>query len=301
VTQPETPAAAGLGILLTNGTGPTSTWGTSNDAFAVLESSGCSIIWLADHLAWGEPMPEALTTSAFALAATTRCLVGTGVLQLPLRSVAAVAKASTTLAAISGGRFLLGVGAGEHRSEYDRVGATFERRGAQLDAGIAELRRFWAPSGDRFEQRPAPTSMPIWVGGRSDRAIQRTARFGDGWLPIFLPPDRYREAADRLDHELVQAGRGSSSVVRGAVMLASVEGSGWSRREAVDWAARLWAVDPGRLERHIVTGTADDCAAAVGAYHAAGADHVALLLTTDRPISMFGEIAARAVFRTSTP
>ena len=108
------------GVVLTAGPAPQD-WSASADAFGALDEQGCPAIWLTDHLFWGRPMPEALTMAALAASATRRCTVGTGVLQLPLRSTAAVAKAAATVQVLSGGRFVLGVGIGEHEHEYDEV------------------------------------------------------------------------------------------------------------------------------------------------------------------------------------
>jgi alkanesulfonate monooxygenase SsuD/methylene tetrahydromethanopterin reductase-like flavin-dependent oxidoreductase (luciferase family) len=281
----------GLGVMLPGGTGPASSWADAPARFAELEDAGCTAIWLTDHLLWGEPMPEALVMSAVALTATTSCLVGPGVLQLPLRSSAAVAKAAATLDVISDGRFVLGVGAGEHRSEFDRCGADFDRRGDQLDAGIDELRAFWRPSDERFAQRPAPGSIPIWIGGRSPRALRRVVERGDGWMPIFVSPEQYGDGLARLIEAATVRGRAPDAIGRGVAAVVAVTDQRWSRTDALDWAGRLWRLDPARLARHVLTGSPDECAEQLAAYRAVGAQHVTVLLATDEPVAMFSALA----------
>jgi alkanesulfonate monooxygenase SsuD/methylene tetrahydromethanopterin reductase-like flavin-dependent oxidoreductase (luciferase family) len=107
---------------------------------------------------------------------------------LPYRDPLVAAKGFATLDAVSGGRAIVGVGAGHVAAEFGRLGIDFARRGRRLDAGIDALQRLltdeWA-DGD-LGQRPRPVQAPrppIWVGGSSPAAIRRAAERGDGWLP----------------------------------------------------------------------------------------------------------------------
>jgi alkanesulfonate monooxygenase SsuD/methylene tetrahydromethanopterin reductase-like flavin-dependent oxidoreductase (luciferase family) len=293
----------GLGVLLTGGTGDPSGWSQAGDHFATLDRLGCSTIWLADHLFWAHPMPEALVMAAVAATSTRQCRVGTGVLQLPLRSAAAVAKASTTLQVVSGGRFVLGVGGGEHDEEYRRAGADFAHRGRSLDQAIDQLRGWWSEGAEagRFRQRPSSAPIPVWVGGRSPAALGRAARRGDGWLPMFLPAERFAAANQELDHLLESGGRDAGAVVRAPVSIVAVTDSSWRRQDALEWAARLWSMDVERLDRHLITGTAAACATQLARYRSLGADEVAVLAATDRPIEMFAELNPAFLAETGAP
>ncbi len=228
--------ASGLGVLLTRGTGPVASWRHVAEHFAALEHLGCSAIWLADHLFWGVPMPDPLVLAGVAAAATRRCLVGTGVLQLPLHEPLVVAKAATTLQEVSGGRFLLGVGSGSHQREYERVGVDFGRRGRILDAGIDQIREAWADPDDDdwYRQRPTPDPIPVWVGGHSDAALSRAATRADGWMPIFLTADRYGATRERIESLVVESGRRPDAVAMGAVAFTAVTGPDWSRDDALE-------------------------------------------------------------------
>jgi probable F420-dependent oxidoreductase len=121
------------------------------------------------------------------------------------------AKLVATLDALSGGRVILGVGAGWLREEFDAVGASWDRRGARMDECIGILRRLWTEprvghEGEfyrfaemGFEPRPAQAPPPILVGGESPPALRRAAQRGDGWLGLRHTPasaaDRVRELA----------------------------------------------------------------------------------------------------------
>lgn len=285
--------APGLGVLLTRGTGPVASWRDASAHFRDLEDLGCSAIWLADHLFWGVAMPDPLVLAGIAAAATRRCHIGTGVLQLPLHEPLVVAKAASTLQEVSGGRFVLGVGSGSHRREYERVGVDFTRRGRILDAGIDQIRSAWADPDDDdwYRQRPTPAPIPIWVGGHSEAALGRAAAAADGWMPIFLTADRYGATRQQLEALVAAAGRPAGSVAMAAVAFASVTGPGWTRDDALAWGAQLWNLDPARLDRYLVSGTAEQCVAGLRSYVEAGAGHVSLLLAADDPIAMFGHIA----------
>lgn len=285
--------APGLGLVLPKGPGPTSEWKHAAATFAQLETQGCSAVWLTDHLFFPADTPDAMTMAAVAAIATGDCLIGTGVLQLPLRQVAAVAKSASTLSALSGGRFVLGVGIGEHREEYERAGSMFTGRGAALDRGITELRDLWSPGDSWFEQHPAAHDIPIWVGGRSDASIQRAAQVADGWFPMFISPGGFARRSTQLDELLADNNRDSSAVVRSVLVIASVDRPGWSSDDARQWMAKLFRADPQAIARHVVTGSVNQVIDGLAAFRDAGADHVAVLLATDDAVAEHGALATQ--------
>jgi len=148
-------------------------------------------------------------------AATQRIRLGVGVFVLPLRNVFAVAKAAATVQRLSGGRLLLGVGAGWCREEFDAVGARFDLRGARGEEMLEVMAKLW--SGEPAEHAgrwytfpplqmsPAAPPPPVLFGGTTQPALTRAARLGDGW---YCPPASleqalaYRGAIDRLRIEL---------------------------------------------------------------------------------------------------
>ena len=123
----------------------------------------------------------------------------TNILVLPYRNPFLTAKAAATLQILSDNRLLLGVGVGYQRSEFEALGVPFKERGFLMDEALETIRAAWAggavvKKGRYFdarenEPRPVPTSPPpIWIGGGSDKAIDRAARWGDGWNPYFTVP-----------------------------------------------------------------------------------------------------------------
>ncbi len=275
-------------------------WVTSLASSA--EDVGAAGVWATDHLFWGRPAGECLTTLAVAAAATRVATVGTCVLQLPLRAPAAVAKEAAALQVLSGGRFVLGVGAGSHPGEYDLADVSFHTRGQRLDAGLAALRAAWATAGGPGDYRlePAPT-VPIWVGGSSPAALRRAATVGDGWVPLFIGHEEFAAALGRLRTTALEAGRGADAVPASVVMVAAV-GPDVARARAAgtEWLAALYGIPARAFARHLVAGPAGYCAEAAARYVEAGAAHVAVLVAADDALDQFRALAA-AYDRLGTP
>ena len=252
---------------------------------------GAGALWACDHVFWHGPALEALSALGVAAAATRHAAVGTCVLQLPLRHPPSVAKEAAALAHLSGGRLVLGVGAGTHPGEYAAAGVAFATRGRRLDEGIDALRRAWAVSpGQRYSQLPPADPVPVWVGGSSEAALRRAARRGDGWIPLFLAPDEYQAALGRLDKEAERVGRDPGAVARAAVVFVSVGAVGAEER-GLSWMASLYGLPARSFTRHLVSGSARACAAAVARFAEAGAQHVAVFVTCDDPLVQFEDLA----------
>jgi probable F420-dependent oxidoreductase len=138
---------------------------------------------------------EIFVLYGYLAALTSRVELVTGVLILPQRQTALVAKQAAEVDVLSGGRLRLGIGVGWNPVEYDGLGLSFSDRGIRSEEQIALLRELWAAPlvtfQGRWEQvdnagikpRPAAGRIPVWLGGGSDRTLRRVARIGDGWLP----------------------------------------------------------------------------------------------------------------------
>jgi probable F420-dependent oxidoreductase len=176
---------------------------------------------------------EQLTTAAFIAAKTSRIRLVLAVMVVPHRPAVLVAKMLSTIDVLSGGRLVIGVGAGWLQAEFDAVAATpFGERGRVTDEYIRAFRMLWTEEEPRLDGRwvkfdrvlfePKPVQRPhppIWVGGESGPSLRRAARSGDAWYPIgsnnkhlldTLP--RYRAAVDRLRRLTGEAGRDPTTV-----------------------------------------------------------------------------------------
>jgi probable F420-dependent oxidoreductase len=162
------------------------------------DRAGFFYVAVCDHIAIPRRLAEAMSTTwydtiatlAWLAALTERVRLLSHVYVLPYRHPAMCAKSFATLDQLSGGRVVVGVGAGHVREEFELLGMPFEARGGLADERIAQLAEYLESEfvGD-FGARPRPVQRPrppIWVGGSSRRAIRRAAR-ADGWLPQGTP------------------------------------------------------------------------------------------------------------------
>src|SRR5579883_203395 len=157
------------------------------------------------------------------LAGLTRQLeLVTGVIILPQRQTALVAKQAAEVDVLSGGRFRLGIGVGWNPVEYQGLNEDFHNRGARSVEQVAVLRALWTEPVVTFHGRwhhieaagihplPIQRPIPIWFGGSpADQILKRIARLGDGWLPQLPDPrkEETRQAIERLRAFTLEAGR----------------------------------------------------------------------------------------------
>jgi len=137
---------------------------------------------------------EILVLLGFFAAVTTRLELTTGILILPQRQTALVAKQAAEIDVLSGGRLRLGIGVGWNNVEYEALGERFEERGRKVEEQIAVLRELWTKPVVTFKGRyhrivnaglnplPVQRPIPIWMGGESEAVMRRIARIGDGWI-----------------------------------------------------------------------------------------------------------------------
>jgi alkanesulfonate monooxygenase SsuD/methylene tetrahydromethanopterin reductase-like flavin-dependent oxidoreductase (luciferase family) len=173
-----------------------------------------SSLGLLDRLVHDNPEP--LVTLAALAGATSRIRVQTEVLIAPVHNTAVLAKQTATLDRISGGRFTLGIGVGGREDDYLASGNVLSRRGRRLDKQMARLRRVWAgePYGDGAGPiGPAPVTPggpEVLFGGFAPAALDRVARWGDGFLGASLPPshmDRFFRDVERSWQQRGRPGR----------------------------------------------------------------------------------------------
>ena len=169
---------------------------------------------------WEHPFHEPMVFFGFLAAATTRLGLVTGILILPQRQTALVAKQTAEVDVLSGGRLRLGIGIGWNYVEYDSLGQDFKTRGRRTEEQIAVLRKLWTQplvthksahhviDNAGINPLPVQRPIPIWFGGAADAVLERAARLGDGWMPAGRPPDdRMKGYLDQLGRHLAAAGR----------------------------------------------------------------------------------------------
>jgi probable F420-dependent oxidoreductase len=188
--------------------------GTDPGAFAesveAMESLGFDSLWLAELTS--RPTPDPIVGLTFAAALTTRLKLGTGVLVLPGRNPAVVAKQLASLDRLSGGRLLVAFGLGlpdpSERAAFPiPAGST---RGAAFDRAFDLVRRYLdGEEVDGVTVRPAPVQQPLdlWVGGTAPAALIRAARKADGWLPSLVTPEEAAEGRRVIEAEAERVGR----------------------------------------------------------------------------------------------
>lgn len=195
------------------------------------EELGLESVWVIDQLVAGTEMAflESTTVLAAVAAATERVNLGFGVMVLPLRPVAWVAKQIASLQHLSGDRVILGVGIGEdrHPGSWGAVGVSRRQRGGLTDTALRALpdlisgRPSQGPDGIEFQLLPGATVPPILVGGVSEPALIRAVEAG-GWFGLPLPPDEIARARARLADLAAERGRSTPAVT--AFVMASIAG-----------------------------------------------------------------------------
>jgi probable F420-dependent oxidoreductase len=181
---------------------------------------------ISDHVAptpdvmarYPVPLYDPFVSLGWLAAQTPALELGTTVVILPYRHPLHLARLTANLDNLCGGRFILGVGVGWARQEFEALGVPFQRRGAISDETLEIVRRCWSEDVVTHEGRfftfrdvhTAPRPLrppPIWVGGGSDAALRRAVRHGDAWHPIRIKLGWLREALGRLERIAGEEGR----------------------------------------------------------------------------------------------
>jgi len=214
------------------------------------------------HQGWAGPYDvrttfhEPLVMFGYLAALTTAVELVTGVIILPQRQTALVAKQAAEVDLLSGGRLRLGIGLGWNAVEYEALGEEFSTRGRRSEEQVDVMRRLWTEQSVTFAGRdhtitgagiaplPIQRPIPVWFGAASARAYERAGRLGDGWFPMMSPGPGLDEARAAVEQAAVAAGRDPAAL--------GMEGR-------VDWSR-------GR----------DTVADEIAAWRAAGATHVSI-------------------------
>ena len=190
-----------------------------------LEDLDFEYIAAGEHFMRGSPpgpTQAVLPLLGVAAGATEKIRILSSILLAPFYHPLVLAKQATTLDIASGGRFTLGVGVGgEFPVEFEAAGLDVKQRGRRTNECLEVLRQLWTEESVNYQGRhfqlqnasinPGPTQQPhppVWVAGRRDAAMRRAVRYGDGWLPYFYSPDRYRDSVAKITKFAADEGRG---------------------------------------------------------------------------------------------
>ena len=270
------PAAEG------DGEGRTPAWPTIRSFVALAEAHAIDSVWMFDHFFNKEPdapiqgQHEAWTIVSAIAAVTERVEIGTLVLCTSFRSPALVAKMAVTADEVSGGRVILGLGAGWHDPEYEAFGFPNDHRVDRFEEALGIivplLRGETVTFGGRYEEvrdavlAPAPSrNIPVLVAAFGQRMLRLTARHADAWNTAWYgePDDQLREQLAAFDAMLAAEGRSRASVARTVGMT------------VCDPAV---AVTDDDRDDPSFSGSVDELARAIDGYEALGIDHLIILL-----------------------
>ena len=205
------------------------------------EALGMNHVVMADHVLGADPAyhegwkraytnatfsHEPFTLFSYLAGATTTLRFMTGILILPQRQTALVAKQAAELDLISGGRFQLGIGVGWNTVEYESLNEDFHTRGARSAEQIEVMRALWTQDSINFEgkwhhiqgaginPKPIQQPIPVWIAGASRAAIKRAAAIGDGWIgsPMESDMNKHGEMVDQLKSYASEFGREMSAL-----------------------------------------------------------------------------------------
>jgi probable F420-dependent oxidoreductase len=245
-------------------------------AVELAETHGFTDIWATDHLLVDHSAKEdygriyeAVTTLAWAAGRSRAIRLGASVIVVPMRNAVVLAKELATLDALSGGRLIAGFGVGWSPEEFANVGAAdrFRDRGAYTEEAINLCRHLWSGNAEPFRGRfhefhdfvfgPLPVqggSVPIWIGGRDERALRRVGRLGDGYHASATSP---ATLATRIP------------IIRSAAESAGRPMPRLSARARVE-------LDAGAQSFYTMHGSPADVAGEIHAFAALGVDHIAV-------------------------
>jgi alkanesulfonate monooxygenase SsuD/methylene tetrahydromethanopterin reductase-like flavin-dependent oxidoreductase (luciferase family) len=273
---------------------------------ALAGDAGVDHVAVGDHVSFwvGAGRDGLIDATAVAMAHPT-LPVHVAVYQLAMRHPVLVARQLSTFSELAPGRLVLGVGiGGEDRHEVAICGVDPATRGRRTNESLAILRRLLAGErlthhGDHFDiddavVLPAPDPpIPIVVGGRSEAAVRRAARLGDGWLGIWVSVGRFAKVVATIDEVAEQAGRGAVAWRHGMQVWCGLGGSRAQARALLAPTMQAFYQTPfERFERYSPYGAPEDVAEFLAPYVQAGCRSFNLI-----PCATDTDVAVRAVAR----
>ena len=262
------------------------------------EAAGVDGLFAGDHVTFYGMGNDGLINLAAVAAVTERIQLMTSVYLLALRHPTPVALQCAMIDQLSLGRLILGVGiGGEDPNEWWACGVDPKTRARRTDESLAIMRSLWTQDETTFDgkyfkvekvrMQPKPfreEGVTVHVGGRSDAALRRTARFGDAWVSIWVSAKRMKEAREKIDELAAKEGRDPAKIGMGIQLWHAVDDD---REQAKTRLARrmegVYKIPCERFERYSPYGRAEDIAEFLGPYIEAGCTHLNLLSVQSSP------------------
>jgi probable F420-dependent oxidoreductase len=260
------------------------------------EALGLDSLIVGDHVTFYGYGNDGLITLTAVATVTERIELKTSVYLLPLRHPVPVALQAAQLDQLSNGRLVLGIGVGgEDPHEFWSCGVDPGTRGARTNEALQVLKRLWTEDEVDFDGKhfklervtvyPKPMRpVPLFIGGRSDAALRRAGRYGDGYTGIWQSVDRFKAAGATIAEVASASGRSGASTELGMQFWTAVHPRRDSARAMV--AAGMestYRLPFERFERYTPFGSAREVASFVVPYIEAGARHINLILTQATP------------------
>lgn len=256
---------------------------------AQAEAIGFDSVHAGDHVQWHVPIHEPTTVLATFAAVTTRMMIGSSVVLLPLRDPVLIAKTMASLDVLSGGRMIFGVGlGGNYAEDYTAMRIPRSERGTRANESLEIIRGLFEHETFSYEgrhfsidhvgilPRPVQPRLPIWVGGASEAALQRAAKYGDGWIAAWASERKLSRFVESLGPLLAREGRGKDDfTVASFVFIYTDADAERGRRRAIEEAEELYRL-PGELiiRKFGAAGPVEVCVEKILALRNAGVQHV---------------------------
>ncbi|MBM30074.1 MAG: hypothetical protein CMD77_04060 [Gammaproteobacteria bacterium] len=255
------------------------------------EKLGYQFVSTGEHIFFYGPTNNGLIALAAAAGATQTIKLMSAITLVPLYPPALLAKQIATLDSVSNGRFNLGVGVGgEFPKEFEASGVPVRERGARTNEALDIIQRLMTETDVSYRGRfttmnevtlyPRPIQHPhppIWISGRTDAAMKRCAKFGDGWLPYMYTPERLAESLSKIQTFSSETDR-QSPVKPGLFIFFAVH---HDRQTAIKMATDRLSLQYNQdfsqlVGKYALAGTPDDCIQRLREYADAGAQTVIL-------------------------
>ena len=256
------------------------------------ERAGYDSVWVGDSIT-SKPRLEPLTAMATIGARTQRVKIGTAILLNALRHPVHLAHAAATIDNISGGRTILGVGAGRSNNqmfvdEHHAVGVPIQERASRMEESIKLMRALWTTDevsseseyypikAVTLEPRPVQESIPIWISSNwVRRGLNRVAELGDAWITNVPSAELFQQCWDRIEDRALKVGKDPQSIGRCLYISVNLNEEGAALAEGDKFMQAYYSVPYDVISKQLlcVFGPPQKCIETIQSYKESGADY----------------------------